>query len=193
MGALLVREARVVREVFEADGLLLRQRILLADEDVRLRAVERREAQAVVEDGAPHDRLVGRIEVEHADLTAQAANILEDLVGLRLAHVKFVLLTLVLAQQVDESLDGKRIVLRRDTKELLLRPLLAVALPYHRLLLEHLTRIGEEFLALDRQRDALVRAPEDRDAELFLQCVDGGRQARLRDEEPLRRLCDGTR
>ena len=55
-----------------------------------------------------------------------------------------------------------------------------------------LARIGEEFLALDRQRDTLVRAPEDRDTELFLQCVDGGRQARLRDEEPLCRLCDGT-
>ena len=192
MGALLVREARVVREVFEADGLLLRQRILLADEDVRLRAVERREAQAVVEDGAPHDRLVGRIEVEHADLAAQAADIFENLVGLCLAHVEFVLLSPVLAQQVDEGLDGKRIVLRRNAEELLLRPLLAIALPDHRLLLEHLARIGEEFLALDRQRDALVRAPEDRDAELFLQCVDGGRQARLRDEEPLRRLCDGT-
>ena len=78
---------------------------------MRLRAVERREAQAVVEYGPADDCLIGRIEIEHADLTAQRADILEYLVGLRLAHVEFVFSPPVLAQKVDERFDGERVML----------------------------------------------------------------------------------
>ncbi|MNV75357.1 hypothetical protein D3C71_1686360 [compost metagenome] len=59
-------------------------------------------------------------------------------------------------------------------------------------LLDHLAGIPQKLRAFLGQRDALVRALENRDPDFFLQIADGVRQARLGNEQPLGSLVHGA-
>ena len=58
----------------------------------------------------------GTETIQYTDLTFHSRNILDDLVSLCLTERKIVFVLPVFFDQIDKGIDGKRIMLRRDTK-----------------------------------------------------------------------------
>ena len=118
---------------------------------------------------------VGIGQVDHAELALHMGDVLDDLVRLLLAQGEFVPGGVERADHVHEGVHGEGVVLARDGEARHGPGVALVALFEEVGLLEHLAGVAEERLAL-------------RDAHFALQVAYGGGHARLRHEEPPRRL-----
>ena len=119
-------------------------------------------------------------------------DILDNLVSLLLAQGEVVTRGIELADHVDKRVDGKGIMLAAHTK---VRHLLgrALVLAFEQIgLVEHLSRIGQEGLALLGHNDALVGALKDVHAHLVFEIANRCGNRRLRHKEPARGLGDAA-
>ena len=84
----------------------------------------------------------GTETIQYTDLTFHSRNILDDLVSLCLTERKIVFVLPVFFDQIDKGIDGKRIVLRRDTKFLFSFSLVFIMVLQKIDLLQNLSRIA---------------------------------------------------
>ena len=122
------------------------------------------------------DALVERRQIEHAQIAAEIAHILDDLGSAGLAQGEVVGVLLVFLGQLQEGLHDEGVVLGGDGEALgLVAPISAtgIALGHEVGLLHHLPRVAEQLHAVARERDAAVGALEDGDAGLALDVAHG--------------------
>ena len=118
--------------------------MLVAHEHVGLGGEQQVEGEVRVGKGVPDDALVERGEVQHAQIAAEVAHVLDDLGGAGLAQAEVVTGALVFLGQFQERLHDERVVLGGDGE--LLRRLAAaagVALLHEISLLHHLARVTQ--------------------------------------------------
>ena len=84
----------------------------------------------------------GTETIQYTDLTFHSRNILDDLVSLCLTERKIVFVLPVFFDQIDKGIDGKRIMLRRDTKFLFSCSLVFIMVLQKIDLLQNLSRIA---------------------------------------------------
>ena len=84
----------------------------------------------------------GTETIQYTDLTFHSRNILDDLVSLCLTERKIVFVLPVFFDQIDKGIDGKRIMLRRDTKFLFSCSLVFIVVLQKIDLLQNLSRIA---------------------------------------------------
>ena len=88
--------------------------MLVADEYVGLRSEQQVEGEVRVGKGVPDDALVEGGEVQHAQIAAEVAHVLDDLGGAGLAQAEVVAGALVLLGQFQERLHHEGVVLGSD-------------------------------------------------------------------------------
>ena len=82
MASLLIGKAGIRLQVIQGQAFLLRQRIVPADEHMRLRGKQRRKGEIVVPQGLPDHCFIEPVQVQHPDLAAQVRHVFNDLIGL---------------------------------------------------------------------------------------------------------------
>ena len=159
--ALLVGQERVVFQILERHAGAGRQRMIGADEDVRRGAEEPFEHELVGHQHALDDLAVVLGQVQDAQLAFHMRDVLDNLVSLLLAQGKVVARGIELTDHIDKRVNGKGIMLATHAK---VRHLLGLALvlAFEQIrLVEHLTRVAQEGLALLGHNDTLVGALKD--------------------------------
>lgn len=99
--------------------------------------------------------IVGKIK--DADLAAHICHVRYDLSGLRLANGEIVFCHIKSLSHLNESLNGKRIVLRRDGEFLFQAALAHILFEQALILLIKLPRIQQKLRTVSRRRNALCR------------------------------------
>ena len=176
---LLIGKARVELQIVQCQSLFLRQRAGCADEHVGLCGEERRENQIMFSDDFAQNGFIVVVQIEHAHLTAQLRNILNDLVGLRLSDTEIVFLSAVFFQQFHKGFHGKGIVLGRHAKLMLDRGRAKIFLFDEFYLSQHLPSISQKLFSLRSQSHTPVGAVKNGQPNFLLQLSDGIRQAGL--------------
>ncbi|CDA35395.1 unknown [Collinsella sp. CAG:166] len=156
--------------------------------NVRRGAEEPFEHELVGCQHALNDLAVVLGQVQDAQLAFHVRDILDNLVSLLLAQGKVVARGIELADYVNKCVNGKGIMLTAHTKvwHLLGR---ALVLAFEQIgLIEHLSRVAQEGLALLGHNDTLVGALKDMHTHLVFEIADRCGNRRLRHKEPARGL-----
>ena len=195
--ALFVSEIREGFKVFEGDFFFFGKRVLGRHEHVQRRREERFEHEVVLLDELADDFFVFVAEVEHADFAFHFGDVVNDFVCLRLAEGEVVAGAAEFADDIDERVDGKGIVLAAHGKDGVAALAAFVAVFEEGRLLHDLSCVREEFVAFVCNGHAFVGAVENCYAHFFFEFVDGGGETRLRDKHSLggfgdvSRVCNG--
>ena len=195
--ALFVSEVREGFEVIEGDSVFFRERIPGRHEHMQGSREERFEHEVVFLDELADDFFVFVAEVKHADFAFHFGDVVNDFVCLRLAEGEVVAGAAEFADDIDECVDGKGIVLAAHGKDGVAALAAFVAVFEECRLLHDLSCVREEFVAFVCDSDAFVGAVEYGDVQLAFEFVDRGGKARLRDKHSLggfgdvSRVCNG--
>lgn len=103
---------------------------------------------------ADHMRVVVG-KVQNADLGTHVRDLIDDVLRSCLANGELVFIRFERVDHLDEGLDREHVMLCGDGAQLLARFRVLVPFLQQIRLVEHLPRIGEEFRAVDGQRNAL--------------------------------------
>ena len=195
--ALFVSEVREGFKVFEGDFFFFGKWILGRHEHVKRRCEKRFKYKVVLLDELGDDFFVFVAEVEYAHFAFHFGDIVNNFIGLRFAEGEVVARTAELANNIDECVDGKRVVLTAHRENGVAAFAAFVAVFQKRGLFQDLPCVREEFVAFVCNGHAFVGAVENGDAHFFFELVDGGGETRLRDENALgcfgdvSRVCNG--
>ena len=195
--ALFVSEVREGFEVIEGDSVFFRERILGRHEHMQGCREERFEHEVVFLDELADDFFVFVAEVEHADFAFHFGDVVNDFVCLRLAESKVVAGAAEFADDIDERVHRKGIVLAAHGKNGVAALAAFVAVFEEGRLLHDLSCVREEFVAFVCDSDAFVGAVEYGDVQFAFEFMDRGGKARLRDKHSLggfgdvSRVCNG--
>ena len=106
-------------------------------------------------------------------------HVIDDIIRLRLPHMKFILISAVLFEQAHKRLHRKRIVLRGYAESSPPLLLSRVHLFHQFGLLKKLPCHAEKTVSLGRERHTIPGAAENGDSDLLFQRMHSTRQARL--------------
>ena len=195
--ALFVSEVREGFKVFEGDFFFFGKRVLGRHEHVKRRCEKRFKYEVVLLDELCDHFFVFVAEVEYAHFAFHFGDIVNDFVCLRFTEGEVVTRTAKLADNVDECVDGKRVVLTAHGENGVAAFAAFVAVFKECCLLQDLSCVRKEFVAFVCDSDAFVGAVEYGDVQFAFEFVDGGGETRLRDENALgcfgdvSRVCNG--
>ena len=136
-------------------------------------------------------------EVEHANFAFHFGDVVNDFVCLRFAKRKIVAGAAKFADDIDECVHGKGIMLAAHGKNGVAALAAFVAVFEECRLLHDLSCIREKFITLICDSDAFVGAVEYGDVQFAFEFVDRGGEARLRDKHSfggfgdVSRVCNG--
>ena len=182
---LFVSEVRIGLKVFEGDFAFFRERVLGRHEHMQRCRKERFEHEVVLLDELADDFFVFVAEVEHADFAFHFGDVVNDFVCLRFAKRKVVAGAAKLANDIDERIHRKGIMLAAHGKDGVAALAAFVAVFEKGRLLHNLSCIRKEFIAFVCDGDTFIGAVEYSDVQLAFEFMDRGGKARLRDKYSL--------
>ena len=157
---LFVSEVREGFEVFESDFVFFRERILGRHENMQRCRKERFEYEIVLLDELADDFFVFVAEVEYADFAFHFGDVVNDFVCLRFAEGKIVARATEFADDIDECIHRKGIMLAAHGKDSVAALAAFVAVFEKGRLLHDLSCIRKEFVAFVCDGDAFIGAVE---------------------------------
>ena len=169
---LFVSEVRIGLKVFEGDFVFFRERVLRRHEHMQRCRKERFEYEIVLLDELADDFFVFVAEVEHADFAFHFGDVVNDFVCLRFAERKVVAGAAKLADDIDECVHRKGIMLAAHGKDGVAALAAFVAVFEEGRLLYNLSCIREEFVAFVCNGDSFIGAVEYGDVQLAFEFMD---------------------
>ena len=195
---LFVSEVRIGLKVFKGDFVFFRERVLGRHEHMQRCRKERFEHEIVLLDELADDFFVFVAEVEYADFAFHFGDVVNDFVCLRFAEGEVVAGAAKFADDIDECVHRKGIMLAAHGKNGVAALAAFVAVFEEGRLLYDLSCIREEFVTFICNGDAFIRAVEYSDVQLAFEFVNRRGKARLRDKHSLggfgniSRVCNGN-
>ncbi len=182
---LFVSEVRIGLKVFEGDFVFFRKRVLGRHEHVKRCCKERFKDEVVLLDELGDDLFVFIAEVEHAHFAFHFGDIVNNFVCLRFAKRKVVAGATEFADDIDERVHRKGIMLAAHGKDGVAALAAFVAVFEEGRLFHDLPCVREEFIAFVCDGDAFIGAVEYGNVQLAFEFMDRGGKARLRDKYSL--------